>query len=180
MTTPCPPRLGDEAELYEQLAITLTKIVARQVTTSTANVEDACSFAWLQMLRHQPARETVLAWLVRVGTREAIRLDRRVRHHDESASGSSGQGQGVDECRPIEAYLEILAAREAILAAQLRPREAEILAAHVAGYSYIEIANAQALTPRTVERQLFRAKRRLRHARECQRRAMDGSQITSA
>jgi RNA polymerase sigma factor (sigma-70 family) len=168
MTTACPPRLGDEAELYEELAARLTQIVARQVTTSTANVEDACSFAWLQMLRHQPARDTVLAWLVRVGTREAIRLDRRVRHHDEGASGPIGQGRGAAECRPIEAHLEILAAREAIVAAQLRPREAEILAAHVAGYSYIEIANAQTLTPRTVERQLLRVKRRLRHARERQ------------
>lgn len=70
MTAACPPRRGDEAELNEQLAARLTKIVARQVRTSTANVEDACSFAWLQMLRYQPARGTVLAWLVRVGTRE--------------------------------------------------------------------------------------------------------------
>ncbi len=77
MTTACPPRHGDEAELYAQLATRLTKIVARQVRTSSANIEDACSFAWLQMLRYQPARETVLAWLIRVGTREAIRLDRQ-------------------------------------------------------------------------------------------------------
>jgi len=175
MTTACPPRRGDEAELYAQLAARLTKIVARQVSTSSANVEDACSFAWLQMLRYQPARETVLAWLVRVGTREAIKLDRRARHHDAVANGPTGQGRGVDDCRPIEAHFEMLAARDAIVAAQLRPREAGILAAHVAGYSYIEIAAANSLTPRTVERQLLRAKRRLRDARERQQRELDGS-----
>ncbi len=180
MTTACPPRRGDETELYAQLAARLTKIVARQVRTSTANVEDACSFAWLQMLRYQPARETVLAWLVCVGTREAIKLDRRARHHDAAANGPSGQGRGVDECRPIEAHLEMLAARDAIVAAQLRSREARILAAHVAGYSYIEIGDAMDLTPRTVERQLLRAKRRLRHARERQQREVDGAGVVAA
>lgn len=175
MTTACPPGRGDEAELYEQLAARLIKIVARQVRTSTANVEDACSFAWVQMLHYQPARETVVAWLVRVGTREAIKLDRRARRQDAAATGPSGQGRAVDECRPIEAHLETLAARDAIVAAQLRPREAEILVAHVAGYSYIEIADAKDLTPRTVERQLLRAKRKLRDARERHQREVDGS-----
>jgi DNA-directed RNA polymerase specialized sigma24 family protein len=154
MTTACPPRRGDEAELYAQLQARLTKIVARQVRTSTANVEDACSFAWLQMLRYQPARETVLAWLVRVGTREAIKLDRRARHHDAAANGPRGQARRVDECRPIEAHLEVLAARD--------------------------IADAKDLTPRTVERQLLRANRRLRHARERQQRELDGSAVAAA
>ena len=179
MTTACPPRHGDEAELYAQLATRLTTIVARQVRTSSANIEDACSFAWLQMLRYQPARETVLAWLIRVGTREAIRLDRGARRNHATANGSSGESRGVDECRPIEAHLEMLAARDAIVAAQLRTREAEILAAHVAGYSYIEIADAKNITPRTVERQLLRAKRRLRDARERQQRE-DGCGVVPA
>lgn len=66
---------GDETELYERYALRLASIIARQVSTSSANVEDACSHAWLQMLRYQPARETLLNWLVRTGTREAINLD---------------------------------------------------------------------------------------------------------
>ncbi len=86
----------------------------------------------------------------------------------------------MDEYRPIEAHLEMLAARDAMIAAQLRPREAEILAAHVAGYSYIEIADAKHLTPRTVERQLLRAKRRLRDARERQQREVDGCGVVPA
>ena len=44
----------------------------------------------------------------------------------------------------------MLAAREAIADAGLGAREAEILAAHVAGYSYPEIADAKGLTTRTV------------------------------
>ncbi|MGH3262908.1 MAG: RNA polymerase sigma factor, partial [Trebonia sp.] len=74
------PRLahrGDETELYARHAAALARIVIGRVSTSRANVEDACAYAWMQMLRHQPARETLLAWLVTTATREAIRLTRR-------------------------------------------------------------------------------------------------------
>jgi hypothetical protein len=47
------------------------------VKTSDANVDDACSFAWMQLIRRQPTRATVLAWLTTVAIPEAIRLDRQ-------------------------------------------------------------------------------------------------------
>ena len=65
----------------------------------------------------------------------------------------------------IAARLDVLAAFEAIVDARLREREAEILAAQVAGYTYVEIGLAKWLTPGTVKRQLPRAKRKLRDAR---------------
>jgi RNA polymerase sigma factor (sigma-70 family) len=170
MTTACPPQRGDEAELYSQLAHKLARIVANRVKTSSANVDDACAFAWLQMLRHQPPRETLLAWLVTTGTREATKLDRRARRQVEPTDDLADVTCLSTGHRPIEAHLDVLAAREAIADAGLRPREAEILSAHVAGYSYAEIADAKCLTTRTVERQLLRANRRLRAARELQRR----------
>jgi len=160
-------RRGDETELYVRYAPRLRRIVSHQVRTSSANVEDACSHAWLQMLRYQPARETLLSWLARTGTREAVRLDRRARRDGELADESLGLTLS------IEAHLDVLAARDAVADARLRQREAEILAAHVAGYSYVEIAEAKGLTPRTVERQLLRAKRRLRDARQRQRRDVE-------
>jgi len=140
--------------------------VAHQVRTSSANVEDACSRAWLQMLRYQPARETLLSWLVRTGTREAVKLDRRARRDDELLDDATDERHTVT--LSIAARLDVLAAFEAIADARLREREAEILAAHVAGYTYAEIGLAKRLTPRTVERQLSRAKRKLRDARRRQ------------
>ncbi len=79
MTSAWVGRQGDEAELYARYGPKLRRIVDHQVRTSSANVEDACSHAWLQMPRYQPARETLLSWLVRTGIREAVKLDRRAR-----------------------------------------------------------------------------------------------------
>ena len=162
---------GDEAELYARYASSLVRIVARQVRTSSANVEDACSHAWLQMLRYQPARETLLSWLVRTGTREAVRLDRAARRCEELFDGQAESDCLNSGCRPVDMRLDLLAARDAIVDAGLRPREVELLSAQLAGYSYIEISAAKAITPRTVERQLLRAKCKLRAARERQQRA---------
>ena len=90
MTTSCSPQRGDEAGLYAQLALKLARIVANRVTTSSANIDDACAFAWLQMLRHQPARETLRAWLVTTGIREAIKLERRARRQVEPSDDHAG------------------------------------------------------------------------------------------
>jgi hypothetical protein len=40
------------------------------VNTWDANADEACSFAWMQLLRRQPMRETVLSWLTTVAIRE--------------------------------------------------------------------------------------------------------------
>lgn len=161
MTTYQPACHGDEAELYERYARTLGRLVARRVRTSRANIEDACSYAWMQMLRHQPAREAVLGWLLQTGIREAIRLDRRDRRYmlrpDQSETVAERES-------PMERRLELLSACQAVAAAGLRDREADLLALRTVGYSYREIAAARGVTERTVERQLARAGRKLNRA----------------
>jgi len=121
MTSAWVGRQGDEAELYTRYAPKLRRIVAHQVRTSSANVEDACSHAWLQMLRYQPARETLLSWLVRTGTREAVKLDRRARRDDELLDATDERHTVT---LSIAARLDVLAAFEAIVDARLRAREA--------------------------------------------------------
>lgn len=172
MTPGRADRHDDEAKLYARYAARLRRIVARRVTTSDANVDDACSHAWLHMLRYQPARATLLSWLVRTATRQAVKLDRRSRRSVELDGAVVKRG-----CNPVatDAVLDVVIAREAILASRLRPRELELLAAQVAGYSYNEIANENGLTSRTVERQLIRARRWLRGARERQLRELDSA-----
>jgi DNA-directed RNA polymerase specialized sigma24 family protein len=75
-----PPKLplhGDEAQLFDEFDAALRRRVQREVNTSHANIEDACAFAWLQFLRHQPDRDRAWrAWLVQVARREAYRLSR--------------------------------------------------------------------------------------------------------
>lgn len=168
---PAPVPRGDETELYRRYATRLRATVTREVNSSPATIDDACAFAWLQLLRYQPARETVLGWLCKTAIREAIKLDRRDRRDRRTVGPSPDTGEPmdpVDPRSPLDDRVELLAAREAIASACLREREAQLLALHAAGYTYKEIANAKTLSERTVERQLLRAKRKLTHARRAQ------------
>src|SRR5690242_8801604 len=72
---PARPR-GDEERLYIAYANRLRRTVTANVNTSAVNIQDACSFAWLQLVAKDPRRETVFGWLAKVAIREAIRLDR--------------------------------------------------------------------------------------------------------
>ena len=49
MSTP-PPR-GDEAELFARYHDMLLRAVSRQASAPAVVIEDACAFAWLQLLR---------------------------------------------------------------------------------------------------------------------------------
>ena len=55
-TTTRPAQRGDEEQLYRRHAATLIAATARSVRASHALIEDACSLAWEQPLRHQPER----------------------------------------------------------------------------------------------------------------------------
>src|ERR1700710_948349 len=58
------PQQGDEAELFALYNDQLMRRVARVVRTSPDIIEDACSIAWAQFLRHQPDRNREWrAWL---------------------------------------------------------------------------------------------------------------------
>jgi len=70
---------GDEEQLYRQHARTLQSVVRMKVNTTEDNLDDACAFAWMQLVRCQPRRETLFAWLRTVAVREAVRLDRKER-----------------------------------------------------------------------------------------------------
>jgi RNA polymerase sigma factor (sigma-70 family) len=168
MSTDAPVLLGDEAQLFRLHAGTLRSVVTRQVRTSSANIEDACAFAWVQFLRYQPPRDRLMGWLCRTAIREAITLDRRGCRCTELTEDPDVGPQLATNGSMADERLELLVAREAIAAAQLRDREADLLVLQLAGYSYAETARLRNLTQRTVERQLLRARRKLRSARLAQ------------
>jgi DNA-directed RNA polymerase specialized sigma24 family protein len=77
-----------DSERYDQIGALFTEhaerlehVVARRVSAPDATVQDACGFAWAQLLNHptvdlEPTWR-VLGWLARVGEREAWRLTRQ-------------------------------------------------------------------------------------------------------
>jgi RNA polymerase sigma factor (sigma-70 family) len=167
MSTTAPGRVGDETALFAELHPKLARQVRRLVRTSEENVQDACSFAFafVQLLRYQPSREGVFSWLLTVAVREAVKLDQRGRRDRRLPDREDGgELAPVDERADPELRLETLAALEAIAAAGLTARQARIVALHAAGHTYESISEMLGLSVRTVERQLLRARRRLRFA----------------
>jgi hypothetical protein len=75
--TAVPPLCGDETNLYRQHAARLVRCARYAVNASEATVEDACQFAWTQLLQHQPDRDYVFAWLRTTAIREAWALSGR-------------------------------------------------------------------------------------------------------
>lgn len=154
-----PSLYGDEAELYAEYNDRLRATVRRKVGTSLDNINDACSFAWVQLMATDPGRGfPVLAWLTTVAVREAIRLDRLERRptkltdrHEKSIGDRRTELESASR------------AREALRAlAELPNRQRNVLSRKVAGYSYDEIAEQTGDSWRTVERQLVRARQALR------------------
>ena len=155
---PPQPR-GDEAELYSRLHAPLERIVRARVSGPQASVEDACSFAWEQLLWTQPARgESLLSWLATVAIREGWRLVRIERR--AGAGGPAGLERIAAPERELEHRARALEALQAL--AGLRPAEKRLLALRAAGFSYREICEIERRTYTWVNRHLTRGSLRLR------------------
>jgi len=156
---------GDEAELFEDHAERLLRAVRHTLKVPYHLAEEACAFAWMQLVRTQPDRASVFAWLRVVAVNEALRLMRReepaTELEDEPGEGpGTAAFQGVAEPADLQ---DTIAARAALaLLGRLPERQRHLFARHVAGLSYDEIAAETGDSWRTVERQLRRARARLR------------------
>ena len=170
-------RAGDQTALFAELHPKLARQVRRLVRREE-NVQDACSFAFLQLLRYQPSRESVFSWLLTVAVGEAVKLDQRGRREPPLPAREDGvELEPVDERANPEIVLETLAALEAIAAAGLSARQARIVALHSAGYRYESISKLLGVSPRTVERQLLRAREAAGRARSATRVRTVGARL---
>ncbi len=155
------------AALFAMHATALERKVAARITTSRENVQDACAFAWQQLLTHDVGADYALGWLIVVATREALRLDRRWRAVAPLPVGEDGGERElpspVDEIASRERWIDSAAT---LHTAGLSDRQRRMVALQAAGHSYQSIAQQTAATPLTVQRQLLRAHKRIRHARE--------------
>jgi DNA-directed RNA polymerase specialized sigma24 family protein len=140
---------GDEADLFQRHHDSLLRSVRRAVNAADAIIEDACSFAWMQLLRCQPERTpTLFGWLRTVAVHEAYRLLRAEGREDQieavgstSPSGSNEDWEAmVGHAHELDDAIEARQALEALAALpELRRR---YLSLFIAGHSYEEIARA--------------------------------------
>ena len=159
-----PARRGDEDELYRRYHDTLQRSVARAVRASPELIEDACQMAWMTLLRTQPKRTAIFAWLRRVAIRESYRLstlERRTTHFDHTADEAVAALGLIADPDALDRACE---AREALRTlAALPERQRRELALHVAGYTYNEIAQLTGgRTYTNVDKTLGKARARVR------------------
>jgi RNA polymerase sigma factor (sigma-70 family) len=171
---PIPPGRGDEAALFLEHQRFLLRVTARRFGGSQELAEDACAFAWLQLLRCQPDRGAVVGWLrvvarneghrlLRISRREPSLEDRPRPRHD----AVSGEPLDWQELLPAPADTELaVEARELLRAlAGLRWHQRAVLTMQLAGYSYKEIAARLGKTYTWVNRHLTEGRAELRRRR---------------
>jgi DNA-directed RNA polymerase specialized sigma24 family protein len=154
------------AAMHREEARRLERRVARQVRADPQTIEDACSFAWLQLLTHtsvhlEPPSQRVLGWLAMTATREAWRLEiRRVRDQladdraiDQNCRLYEPTAPGADELAEQRARLGLVA--------EIPERPRRFLMRQVLGYSYSEIAAHECVSLTTASKQIARARRSL-------------------
>ena len=135
------PQQGDEAELFELYNDHLMRRLARVVRTSPDIIEDACSIAWAQFLRHQPDRNRGWrTWLFTTARREAWALDQK-RRDVRSLADDSGDGpliaEPTDGRDPFSERDDLEAAVDVL--GQLPPRLRRIAFLRATGHRYSEI-----------------------------------------
>ena len=152
------------AVLHGDHARALERRVARRATVSTVHTtEDACAFAWRQVLTHPHVelddRHGLLRWLEQTATREAWRLEAR---RERDARGDIALERWVS-VQTVPGADELAAQRERIaLVEQLPERPRRVLLRLALGYSYREIAAQERVSLTTTNKQIARAKRLLR------------------
>lgn len=159
--------VADVGELYGSLASRLEQIVRRNVRAPSAEIEDACQFAWSRLVCHAQRIEQdgALAWLATTAVHEGLKaarrsrrelsLDQQIERHGEL--NVPAHSPSPEERAEWHEQLELLR--------RLPARQQRFLWLHGAGLSYAEIAASQpGLTIRTVERQIHYGRRKLRAA----------------
>jgi RNA polymerase sigma factor (sigma-70 family) len=150
--------LQSVAELYATQAVRVRRLVHLRLTAPDAVVEDACQVAWMRLVRNRSRvrRETAACWLVRVAAREAVRQlhrgdrDRPLEELDD------------DQCRAPDLIEEFTDSQARFGALERLPeRQRRLVWLQGLGFSYTEMAGVTGDSPRTVERQLTRARQRL-------------------
>lgn len=157
----------DPESAYLNLAPRLERIVSRNVTAPAGVIEDACQVAWSRWLlrRDEVASGALLAWLATTATREALRM-LRTKRREVSLDAAMSAGAEVIELPTRAPGPDDLAQLHERLAEvrRLPVRQQQMVWLVGLGFDYAEIGVCTGDTHRTVERQLHRARHRLRES----------------
>lgn len=157
-------------ELFATLARPLQRHVRATVRAPDDVVEDACQFAWSQLVRRPGgvAAGSVYGWLLSTAQREAYRL-LRVRARDVSLDaelekpGSVRLERAMIRSGQAGAPDELAQCREYLTAVRTLPvRQQRMLWLKALGLSQAEVSRHERCTTRVVDRQLGTARRALR------------------
>jgi RNA polymerase sigma factor (sigma-70 family) len=150
--------------LYRALSGRLEQLVRLDVRAPDPVIEDACQVAWSRLVVHlrRIRREAALSWLARTAVREAVKLTRR--EGRELSLDAELDWCGHDLAEPSSGGPhELLEQRERLGSIRALPeRQQRLMWLQGVGFNYAEMATRTGCTPRTVERQLLRAKQRMR------------------
>ncbi len=133
-------------------------------------IEDACQFAWSQLIRHRArvTREGAYGWLLSTAMHEAFRL-LRVREHEVSLEAELERGGDQLLARQLGGFVadpssdDFVHRQERVAVLRELPvRQQRMLWLRALGLSAVEVAAHEDCTLRTVDRQLSRARRQLR------------------
>ena len=181
------PQQGDEAELFALYNDALMRRVARVVRTSPETIEDACSIAWAQFLRHQPDRDREWrAWLFKTAQREAWALDQArygTRSFDAERDENSSAAEPLDS-RDLYRDRDDLEAAVDVLQ-RLPPRLRRVAFLRATGHRYSEIqeitGDSRTRVSQLIRRATSRSARRSRSSTLTQRqRQLEQSDCASS
>ena len=156
--------IAEVAELYADSAGQVRRLVRSEVRASEPVIEDACQFAWSRLVHHRErvCRDAAVSWLVTTAMREAFKLMRRDRRDLSLESLIDRTGDLVRQWNgpSPEEVVEHRARLEALRS--LSERQQRLVWLQGFGLSYTEMAEQTGATTRTIERQILRARHKLR------------------
>lgn len=149
--------------IYADADRRLRQIVAFNVRAPQTVIEDACQTAWLRFTgrRDDIPPRALLPWLATTATREALRLVGRTQC-EVSLDALAEAPVSADAARGPEAIAELRGRLVELRA--LTARQRRLIWLQGLGFTYDEMAAREQATLRTVERQVLRARKRLRTA----------------
>src|SRR5215207_3889120 len=121
LATRPPAACGDEEDLYRRHHRDLQRAVAHVVHAPRELIEDACQTAWAVLLRTQPDRYAVFAWLRVVAIHEAYRLSAIERRTTRLASPRADHRDVEDLVADPHSLDDAIHALEALRALALLP-----------------------------------------------------------
>lgn len=144
---------GDESDLFETYSNQLRTSVYRAVNANQAIIDDACSYAWEELLRLQPERDAIFRWLRTTAIREAWRQRDRT-YRDLLSHTPEVYHPGLSDHAITVTYAHELVD----MIRSLPPHQARILMMIALGHRHKDISARLGVSARSIRKAVRRAR----------------------